>query len=105
MFSELIFPILSDLVVKVIRSRSHDVGTTLFKRVLVLFDSFQISLSLLVVVVVTTHAHLLLFKFTLGLQAAPVTLNYYHSMLALFLHHVVYILCIEVLNEVILSAH
>ena len=100
-----VLAIFTDFGIEVVWAGSHEVGASLLKRILIVHDLLQISLRLLVVKVFPLHAHPLIFECTFGLETAPVTLHQDHSMFFLFLNYIVYIACVQVLNEIVLSAH
>ena len=68
-------------------------------------DALLIGLSLLVLMCVPLHALFDAVVLSLGLETAPITLNEKYGMFLLFLHDVVDVASVEVLDEVVFATH
>ena len=91
------------------KERVHARLPEVFSRVLeclnVLLDALLVSLSLLILVQVSSHAFFGGKVFTLSLHATPVALNNKGCMFLLFLHDVVDVASVQVLDEVVFTTH
>ena len=105
LFLQDILAIVRDLIIESVRSTGHEVGSGLLEQVPVLIDAFHIFLRLLILEVVPAEPISILSVLTLSLQPAPVSLDNEGGMLLLFLQDIVDVSCVQVLNEVVLSAH